>query len=280
MTLTSTIDPNLTGTSVTVEKSDVFNITAIPPVPPGPKFNVALHNKTTAEITVSVEGTQQAHKVARESTSPSITLPKDAVLLAVSSRPGTIISPAKKTVDKDETIVYTAGLILDGEFSDIIHEWLPDREFTLIYQAERPDRRGDGFLASDFHRECDNRGATLVVITTTEDYVFGGYNPDSWASDGTSKSNTAAFIFTLRNQNGKSKRRFFNNGSYSTRHLSGYGAFFGSNAFYVSADPRASRSSVVVSTFPQYPTNGETYVFSNVTDFMPRNIEVYRVAYK
>jgi len=283
MTITSSTTPSLTGTSVTVESSDVFFISAIPPVPPGPTFNVALHNKTTAEITVTVEGTQQVHKVAKESTSAAIAFPKDSVLLAVSARPGTIISPAKKTVSKDETVVYTAGLLLDGEFSDIIHEWLPDKEFTLIYQADRADRPGsDGFRAADFHRECDNRGATLVVITTTEEYVFGGFNPDSWSSSNAwNHSLPTAFVFSLRNQHGKSKKKYpYNGGNYAVHNGASNGPYFGNTAFYVSDNPRTSRSSQVAASVGSYTTNGETNPFSNVADFIPRNIEVYRVTNK
>ena len=48
---------------------------------------------------------------------------------------------------------------------------------SLLYRGSR-----DGFKASDFHRLCDNKGETLVIIKSTDNYIFGGYTSINWES--------------------------------------------------------------------------------------------------
>ncbi len=62
----------------------------------------------------------------------------------------------------------------------------------LLYCASR-----DGWKANDFHRKCDNKGATLTIVTSKEGYVFGGYSDHSWSS-GSYKSSNEAFMFTMK----------------------------------------------------------------------------------
>ena len=55
--------------------------------------------------------------------------------------------------------------------------WLPpDSTCTLLYRAST-----DGHTPDDFHRCCDNKGPTLVLIKSRE-YIFGGYTSQSWES--------------------------------------------------------------------------------------------------
>ena len=79
------------------------------------------------------------------------------------------------------------------------------KNISLLYRGSR-----DGFKSSDFHRLCDNQGETLVIIKSTDNYIFGGYTSISWNStkwNGKCGSNNNArrkgkgleFIFTLKN---------------------------------------------------------------------------------
>ena len=48
----------------------------------------------------------------------------------------------------------------------------------LLYRGSR-----DGWLSSDFHKHCDNKGPTVTlikVVTTGAKYIFGGYTDQSW----------------------------------------------------------------------------------------------------
>ena len=47
--------------------------------------------------------------------------------------------------------------------------WLPSASVPkLLYRASR-----DGWNASDFHRTCDGKGATLTVVKSSDGYIFG-----------------------------------------------------------------------------------------------------------
>jgi len=59
----------------------------------------------------------------------------------------------------------------------------------------------DGDGADNFHDKCDNKGPTVVIVESTDGYVFGGYTDQSWSfhpSYATSGSSTTSFLFQLR----------------------------------------------------------------------------------
>ena len=53
------------------------------------------------------------------------------------------------------------------------------KKFKLLYKLSL-----DGDSIETFHKKCDNKGPTLIIIKTTKNYIFGGYNPLSWNSSG------------------------------------------------------------------------------------------------
>ena len=60
-----------------------------------------------------------------------------------------------------------------------LQSWLPpNATCSLLYRAST-----DGKTLADFHRCCDNKGPTLVLIKSGE-YIFGGYTSKSWESPG------------------------------------------------------------------------------------------------
>ena len=76
---------------------------------------------------------------------------------------------------------------------------------SLLYRGSR-----DGFKASDFHRLCDNKGETLVIIKSTDNYIFGGYTSINWEStewnrqcgeknNARREGHGLEFVFTLKN---------------------------------------------------------------------------------
>jgi len=73
----------------------------------------------------------------------------------------------------------------------------------LLYKASR-----DGFDPSQFHKGCDEKGATLVLIKSTEGCLFGGYSDVEWKSVGLSSASDKAFIFTLKNIQGIPPTKF------------------------------------------------------------------------
>jgi len=78
-------------------------------------------------------------------------------------------------------------------------EQKPDYKLELLYRGTR-----DGFTPADFHKHCDNKGATVAVmkVAGTTD-LLGGYSPISWTSPLNDKfvmvKSNKSFIFSFKN---------------------------------------------------------------------------------
>ena len=60
-----------------------------------------------------------------------------------------------------------------------LQKWLGEKcKWNLCYRASR-----DGWRAPDFHRHCDSKGPTVVLVKAN-DFIFGGYTDQNWESCG------------------------------------------------------------------------------------------------
>ena len=112
-------------------------------------------------------------------------------------RDGELLCPDDKIVQKkllkEAKFFQVQGIIalLEGEISpplssaifknenhhSTVMSWLPiGATYSLLYRATT-----DGKSPADFHRCCDNKGPTLVVMRSGE-YIFGGYTSKPWES--------------------------------------------------------------------------------------------------
>jgi hypothetical protein len=67
--------------------------------------------------------------------------------------------------------------ILKGEIAFIkqLQKWLGKKfKWNLCYRASK-----DGWSAKDFHKHCDNKGPTVVLVKVN-DFIFGGYTYQHW----------------------------------------------------------------------------------------------------
>ena len=70
--------------------------------------------------------------------------------------------------------------IVNQQYDAKLREWVgDDHEWKLIYRASE-----HGYTAESFHEYCDDKGPTLVVIKSSEGWIFGGYTTRSWSVDG------------------------------------------------------------------------------------------------
>src|SRR5581483_1167315 len=68
-------------------------------------------------------------------------------------------------------------------------------DFKLLYRSNR-----DGIGTDSFHRNCDNKGATIWVAKIKDStQLIGGYNPLDWTSENGWKSTADSFIFNFPN---------------------------------------------------------------------------------
>jgi hypothetical protein len=69
------------------------------------------------------------------------------------------------------------------------------RDFTckLLYRASR-----DGWQTTDFHRLCDEKGPTVVIVKVSNGRLCGGYCSIGWKSGGGEwKHDNNSFVFSL-----------------------------------------------------------------------------------
>src|SRR5947207_3048145 len=65
--------------------------------------------------------------------------------------------------------------------------------FRLIYHSSR-----DGNTVEAFHKKCDNKGATIVIIKIEgSEQIIGGYSPLEWDSSCRYKETKDSFIFSF-----------------------------------------------------------------------------------
>jgi hypothetical protein len=68
-------------------------------------------------------------------------------------------------------------------------------KWSLLYRGS-----SDGFSCSSFHDNCDNIPKTLILITTTNSNIFGGYTEATWDRSSKSKSDKHSYLFSLFNE--------------------------------------------------------------------------------
>ena len=77
----------------------------------------------------------------------------------------------------DPRFLCDSKIVLDTQYDAYLKEWLgSDYSWKLIYRASEND-----YIAKSFHECCDKViGPTLVVIKSSEEWIFGGYTTQSW----------------------------------------------------------------------------------------------------
>ena len=58
----------------------------------------------------------------------------------------------------------------------------------------------DGWMARDFHRHCDDQGATVSVIRTSDDCLAAAFTSISWTSRYQVVNDPNAMVFALTNE--------------------------------------------------------------------------------
>ena len=66
-------------------------------------------------------------------------------------------------------------------------------EFRAIQVSYRASK--NGWNPAAFHKCVDNRGPAIVLATSSDGLVVGGYNPKGWAGSGANRPSIAAFLY-------------------------------------------------------------------------------------
>mmetsp|Transcript_10247 Transcript_10247/g.21575 ORF Transcript_10247/g.21575 Transcript_10247/m.21575 type:complete len:279 (-) Transcript_10247:292-1128(-) len=106
---------------------------------------------------------------------------------------------------------------------------LESRPLALAYDASR-----DGWNPSAFHSGVDGSGAAIVLATTKEGRIIGGYNPKGWSSLGGARPSVAAFLFYSTGDGGFQKLRKVGGGGLACANDDpNYGISFGPDALVI-----------------------------------------------
>ena len=90
----------------------------------------------------------------------------------------------EKNIIKDyffhPSTVFLDTNIIDRRYDEKLREWLGNNHnWKLIYRAS-----ANGYKGDSFHECCDDVGPTLIVIKSSEGWIFGGYTTQSWSEKG------------------------------------------------------------------------------------------------
>ena len=123
-----------------------------------------------------------------------------------------------------------SSIITDRDKMKMISDWIkPNTKiiYNQIYKATR-----DGGTGPIFHSYCDNKGPTLTLIESKNNYIFGGYITISWDSpkEWTYKGgDDNAFIFSINNK----KKYPIQDKSKVIYNYYNFGPDFGENDIYL-----------------------------------------------
>ena len=93
----------------------------------------------------------------------------------------------------------------------------------LLYRLSK-----DGKEYETFHKKCDNRGETLILIKINENLIIGGYTSLNWDSSSKWKKDNNTFIFSLTHNKKYIKN---NDNSNSIYCLNSFGPMFDNLGF-------------------------------------------------
>ena len=128
-------------------------------------------------------------------------------------------SPSIRKLKNKDSLM--GDIIKNEEEYNLISNFIDRNEgfkFKLLYKGTI-----DGDTLDIFHKKCDNQGATISIIKSTDNQIFGGYAAKSWNKDIKGDiSDPDSFLFNL---NLKKKYPVSNNKGL----MSGYICDFGGN---------------------------------------------------
>jgi len=139
----------------------------------------------------------------------------------------------------------------------LIMNWIKEKtnkdniKFELIFKMSE-----NGSKSKDFHKYCDNKGSTLIIIKTTKNQIFGGFTPLEWNINGgylkDESNQTFLFSFNLKKKFdmiNRNKKAIYN---------SNYGPWFGDCDIGLKENMK----------------EGETYANSSCNFFSNKNLEL------
>ncbi len=104
----------------------------------------------------------------------------DAVLLndldSINCKDNNILLKISQYCFKNPSELLVDTQIVNEQYDAKLQEWLGNNcKWKLIYRSSEHD-----YTARSFHEYCDNKRPTLIIIKSSEGWIFGGYTTQSW----------------------------------------------------------------------------------------------------
>jgi len=116
----------------------------------------------------------------------------------------------------------------------------------------------DGDSSAQFHKLCDGKGATVTIVLSTTNAVFGGYSFHQWGGSARYHSSKTNFLFRLRPAMSKYTVKKGREGNAMYTHPSYGPTFGGGHDLYIANKALSSTSSYTNGghsyNFPSYPS--------------------------
>jgi len=176
--------------------------------------------------------------------------------------------------------LFSGGTLLSTEHKKKLSEFYGNtqQKWQLLYKASR-----DGFDVNVFHNRCNNNGATMKIIQSNNNYLFGGYTSVAWASSNQYAVDSNAFLFTLTNPHNILPTKYPVQPSktqHTVYHGNGYGPTFGGgHDLYVCTNSNSNNSSYTNFPNTYTDTTGQgNNTFTGTRNFTASDIEVFKLA--
>ena len=89
----------------------------------------------------------------------------------------------------------------------MIVKWIQQENININKTELLYRKTKDGNSYDIFHKLCDNKGATLVLIKGLEGFIVGGFTPTDWDNHSSWKRDEKTFLFSLtKNKKFKKKK--------------------------------------------------------------------------
>ena len=112
----------------------------------------------------------------------------------------------------------------ESKLYEILKEWIKFKNLELIYRGTR-----DGMIHDIYHKKCDNKGRTIILMKNEKDNIFGGYASDSWIVEHNKYTNSQnSFLFSLTNMHNSEPIKFpIKKADEALYYRNDYGPLFG-----------------------------------------------------
>ena len=173
--------------------------------------------------------------------------------------------------------IFSDSLIINNNnlYIENLITWINSKKSFKTILLYRKSRDGDDY--DTFHKLCDKKGITLVLIKSNEGFIIGGYTPIDWDNSSGWLKDDETFVFSL------TSGKVFRKATKSTDSIwcTKYGPYFAEFGFRERGKKNMSQGYFLYST---------TLYFANFNEIIPNEgrdryfdveeVEVYNIIYK